>query len=92
MQIAAAHNLREEVKKGVEGRAKLGVEAFAEALLGIPKILAQNCGFDAQVHPLITWEYTCMDINLATVPQLAPLMQHKHSVRTRGCWELNRHL
>ena len=49
VQIAAAHNLREEVKKGVEGRAKLGVEAFAEALLGIPKILAENCGFDAQV-------------------------------------------
>ena len=50
MQIAAAQNLREEVKKGVEGRAKLGVEAFAEALLGIPKILAENCGFDAQAR------------------------------------------
>ena len=29
-------------------RAKLGVEAFAEALLGIPKILAANGGFDPQ--------------------------------------------
>ena len=35
--------------KGVQGRAKLGVEAFAEALLGVPKILAENCGYDAQV-------------------------------------------
>lgn len=47
-EIAAAQNLREEVKKGVQGRAKLGVEAFAEALLGIPKILAENCGYDPQ--------------------------------------------
>ena len=56
VQIAAAHHLRQEVKKGVEGRAKLGVEAFAEALLGIPKILAENSGFDAQVTTAI---HTC---------------------------------
>lgn len=31
----------------IAGRAKLGVEAFAEALLGIPKILAENSGYDA---------------------------------------------
>lgn len=49
MQIAAAQHLREDVKKKVEGRAKLGVEAFAEALLGIPKTLAENSGYDAQV-------------------------------------------
>lgn len=30
------------------GRTKLGVEAFAEALLGTPKVLAENSGFDAQ--------------------------------------------
>ena len=33
----------------MEGRAKLGITAFAEALLGIPKILAENSGYDAQV-------------------------------------------
>ena len=32
----------------MEGRAKLGIEAFAQALLGIPKILAENSGYDAQ--------------------------------------------
>ncbi|KAL3111391.1 hypothetical protein niasHT_019621 [Heterodera trifolii] len=32
----------------VKGRAKLGVLAFAEALLVIPKTLAVNAGFDAQ--------------------------------------------
>lgn len=47
-EIAAAQHLRQDIKKGVEGRAKLGVEAFAEALLGIPKILAENSGYDAQ--------------------------------------------
>ena len=31
-----------------QGRAKLGVEAFAEALLGMPKTLAENSGYDAQ--------------------------------------------
>lgn len=31
-----------------QGRAKLGVEAFAEALLGTPKTLAENSGYDAQ--------------------------------------------
>lgn len=47
-EIAAAHHLRSVTVKSVEGRAKLGVEAFAEALLGIPKILAENAGFDPQ--------------------------------------------
>ena len=50
MQVAAAHHLQEVTRKSVEGRAKLGVTAFAEALLGIPKILAENSGYDAQVE------------------------------------------
>lgn len=36
-------------KKTIEGRAKLGIESFAEALMGFPKILAENSGYDAQV-------------------------------------------
>ncbi|KAJ3096791.1 T-complex protein 1 subunit zeta [Phlyctochytrium planicorne] len=35
-------------KDSVKGRAKMGVQAFAEALLIVPKVLAQNGGFDAQ--------------------------------------------
>jgi T-complex protein 1 subunit zeta len=35
-------------KKEVKGRAKMGVQAFADAMLVIPKVLAQNAGFDAQ--------------------------------------------
>ncbi len=50
LQVAAANHLQEVTRKQVEGRAKLGVAAFAEALLGIPKILAENSGYDAQVR------------------------------------------
>lgn len=46
-EIAAAHHLRTKIKPELKGRAKLGIEAFAEALLGIPKILAENSGYDA---------------------------------------------
>jgi len=47
-EVAAAHHLRTVVKKTVEGRAKLGIEAFAEALLSFPKVLAENSGHDSQ--------------------------------------------
>jgi len=42
----AAHNELMEVKKQTAGKAKLGVQAFADALLVIPKTLAENAGFD----------------------------------------------
>ena len=38
-----------EYAKTVEGKAKLGVRAFADALLVIPKVLAENSGFDVMV-------------------------------------------
>ncbi|GMI28758.1 hypothetical protein TrCOL_g2174 [Triparma columacea] len=47
-EIACSKHLREVTKKGVQGRAKLGVEAFAEAILVIPKTLAENSGLDVQ--------------------------------------------
>lgn len=47
-ELACAHHLREVTKKKTEGRAKLGVEAFAEALLSAPKVLAENGGYDVQ--------------------------------------------
>jgi T-complex protein 1 subunit zeta len=43
----AAHEDLQTFKLTVPGRAKLGVEAFANALLVIPKTLAQNAGYDA---------------------------------------------
>jgi len=42
----AAHLALCEFKKTVEGRAKIGVQAFADAMLVIPKTLAENSGLD----------------------------------------------
>ena len=44
----AAHSALTKYKETVKGRARLGIQAFADALLVIPKMLAQNAGFDAQ--------------------------------------------
>ncbi|KAF1879551.1 hypothetical protein Lal_00006018 [Lupinus albus] len=47
-EVAARQYLVNEVKKTVKGRAQLGVEAFADALLVVPKTLAENSGLDTQ--------------------------------------------
>jgi len=47
-EVAVAHHLSTKTKKSAKGRAKLGVQAFADALLVIPKTLAGNGGFDVQ--------------------------------------------
>ncbi|CEG46007.1 t-complex protein zeta subunit [Plasmopara halstedii] len=44
----AAHEALNKLKGMVKGRAKLGVQAFADALLVIPKVLAENSGLDVQ--------------------------------------------
>lgn len=44
----AAHLHLTKFKNEVTGRAKLGIQAFADALLVIPKTLAVNSGLDAQ--------------------------------------------
>jgi T-complex protein 1 subunit zeta len=45
-EIALSHRLSTVTKKGAKGRVKLGVQAFADAVLVIPKTLAANGGFD----------------------------------------------
>ena len=47
-EIAAAEHLTQYARKSVTGKAKLGVNAYADALLIVPRTLAQNSGFDAQ--------------------------------------------
>lgn len=44
----AAHKVLVAYKEQVKGRARLGVQAYADAMLVIPKVLAQNAGFDPQ--------------------------------------------
>ena len=46
-EIAANLHLHEYCKD-VEGKSKLGIQAFAESLLVIPKTLAENSGYDIQ--------------------------------------------
>jgi T-complex protein 1 subunit zeta len=45
-EIALHHDLMKFKNKEVSGRVKLGVQAFADAVLVIPKTLAVNSGFD----------------------------------------------
>jgi T-complex protein 1 subunit zeta len=47
-EVAAADHLMKNVRPKVSGKAKLGVQVFADALLVIPKTLAENSGLDAQ--------------------------------------------
>ncbi|KAK7610298.1 T-complex protein 1 subunit zeta [Phyllosticta paracitricarpa] len=48
-QVACAEHLRSDAyRKQVKGKARYGVEAFADALLIIPKTLAANSGHDIQ--------------------------------------------
>ena len=47
-EVACSAHLAGPVKKSAKGRVKMGVQAFAEALLIIPKMLAANGGFDVQ--------------------------------------------
>ena len=48
-QVAAAHHLKSDAfYNTVKGKAKFGVQAFADALLIIPKTLAANSGHDIQ--------------------------------------------
>lgn len=44
----AAYRMLMRRKHAVSGKAKLGVEAFAKAMLVIPKVLAENSGLDIQ--------------------------------------------
>ena len=47
-EVGASCHLIEWMKKGVSGKARLGVQAFADALLVIPRTLAENSGLDQQ--------------------------------------------
>ncbi|KAI3625873.1 hypothetical protein CBS9595_001234 [Malassezia furfur] len=58
--VCAANHLLETVRRSAKGRAKLGVEAFAQALMIIPKTLASNAGLDIQ-DAIVTLQDECAD-------------------------------
>lgn len=68
-ELAASLYLQHVVAANMTGKTKLGVEAFAQALLIIPKTLAANAGFDVQETLLqLTEEYkTSNGNNLANI-------------------------
>ena len=45
-EVALSSHLH-EFKKTVDGKKRLGVEAYAEAVLEIPRVIASNAGHDA---------------------------------------------
>ena len=47
-EIACCEHLEKYAKEHVSGKAKLGVNCFANALLVVPRTLATNSGFDCQ--------------------------------------------
>lgn len=44
----AVHVALKKAIDEVKGRERLGLQAYSDALLVIPKVLAQNAGFDSQ--------------------------------------------
>ncbi|KAJ5989372.1 t-complex protein 1 zeta subunit [Penicillium waksmanii] len=62
-QVACADHLKSEVLRNTKGKAKWGVEAFADSLLIIPKTLAANAGHDIQ-DSLAAMQYECKDGNI----------------------------
>ncbi|GAA5842077.1 hypothetical protein JCM11251_002006 [Rhodosporidiobolus azoricus] len=82
-EIAAHAHLSGEVKKSAKGRAKLGVQAFADALLIVPKTLAVNAGLDVQ-DAVVALQDEAADghvvgLDLATGEPLDPV--------TEGIWD-----
>jgi T-complex protein 1 subunit zeta len=47
-EVSCSHHLATVTKKSAKGRVKMGVQAYSDALLVIPKTLAQNGGYDVQ--------------------------------------------
>lgn len=73
----AAHRMLMRRKHAVSGRAKLGVQAFADAMLIVPKTLAENSGLDVQNTIILVEEEQersdmAVGIDLATGADCSP--------------------
>lgn len=74
----ACHEHLTEYGKGVVGKPKLGIQAFADALLVIPKTLAENSGYDIQeAIILLQDEYhkskVAVGLNVLTLGTISPI-------------------
>jgi chaperonin GroEL (HSP60 family) len=62
----------------VTGKVKLGVLAFAEAMLVIPKTLAENSGFDMSVRSHASFvRFGVISVFISSSEQVAPIIR-KH--------------
>ncbi|GAA5937748.1 chaperonin-containing T-complex subunit CCT6 [Sporobolomyces koalae] len=82
-EISAHKFLIEETKRSAKGRTKLGVQAFADSLLVVPKTLAVNAGLDVQ-DSIVALQDEAADghvvgLDLATGEPLDPV--------TEGIWD-----
>jgi T-complex protein 1 subunit zeta len=74
----AIHDTLMKYKESVKGKARLGVAAFAEAMLIIPKTLAQNAGHDQQttlveLHDAYAATKKIVGVDLKTGGALCPI-------------------
>lgn len=78
-QVALHDHLVRNFKDTVTGRAKLGIQAFADAMLIVPKTLATNAGLDSQdMTVMLLEEYSkgnIVGLDLSTGDVLDPKLE-----------------
>ncbi len=78
-QAALYNHLTRSFKDSISGRAKLGVQAFADAMLAIPKTLATNAGLDAQDMTVMLLEAhakgSCLGLDLSSGELMDPKLE-----------------
>lgn len=86
-QVACAAHLKSDAfKKTVKGKAKWGVDAFADALLIIPKTLAANAGHDIQDARKLLLPYTPILFILVLTPSQSPPSKTRTPTATSSDW------
>lgn len=71
-EVAASDDLKAYAVREVSGKVKLGVLAFADAMLVVPKTLAENSGFDVQETLILLQEQGAKQRG-AGVPSACPV-------------------
>jgi len=82
-EVACSEHLMKKFHNEVDGKARMGVAAFAEALLIIPKVLAQNSGFDPQ-DILVTLQ---QEVSKGHVVGLDVVSGEPVNPETEGIWD-----
>ncbi|KAI9631269.1 hypothetical protein KEM48_014511 [Puccinia striiformis f. sp. tritici PST-130] len=80
-ELACSRHLSQTIKSQAKGRAKLGIQTFADALLVIPKTLAANAGLDVQevlsnlVDALDEGDIQIAGVDLSTGNPIDPVLE-----------------